>query len=173
MPMPPLSLQQQPLPEGKGSPPPTYSPPPLAATCCRVGLHASCTGVGVMLNLVITRPLTEGAGKSHSQKTQQQKMEKKRRKTYREVSGMTLKTRPDIDGPAGQGLLPGCDPRPLTLAGGGVVPTGSCPAYRSPRPSARDFPTEAVGEASSGYDSATHGRQSAPRSAQLARPHLR
>ena len=81
-----------------------------------------------MLNPIIARPLTEGAGKSHSKKIQQQKIEKKQRKTYQEVSGMTLKERPDVDGPAGHGPLPGYDPRPLTLAEGRVIPTGSCPA---------------------------------------------
>ena len=48
----------------------TLFPPLLAVTRCRVGLHASCMGVGAMLNPVITRPLIEGAGKSHSKKTQ-------------------------------------------------------------------------------------------------------
>ena len=51
-----------------------------------------------MLNPVIARPLTESVGKSHSKKTQQQKIEKKQRKTYREVSGMNMKARPDIVG---------------------------------------------------------------------------
>jgi len=50
-----------------------------------------------MLNPVIARPLTEGAGKSHSKKAQQQKIEKKQRKTYRVVSGTTLKARPDVN----------------------------------------------------------------------------
>ena len=48
----------------------TLFPSLLAVTRRRVGLHASCMGVGVMLNPVIARPLTEGVGKSHSKKTQ-------------------------------------------------------------------------------------------------------
>jgi len=58
----------------------TLFPSLLAATCYRVGLHASCTGVGAMLNPIIARPLTEGVGKSHSKKIQQHKIEKKQRK---------------------------------------------------------------------------------------------
>ena len=85
-----------------------------------------------MLNPVIAWPLTESAGKSHSKKTQQQKIEKKQRKTYWEVSGMTLKARLDVERPAGQGPLPGCNPCPLTSAGGRVIPTGYCPACGSP-----------------------------------------
>ena len=54
-----------------------------------------------MLNPIIARSLTKSGGKSHSKKTQQQKIEKKQRKTYREVSGMTLKPKPDVDGPVG------------------------------------------------------------------------
>ena len=107
-------------------------PPPLTTTRCRVGLQASCTRVGAMLNPVIARPLTKGVGKSKSKKTQQQKIKKKQRKTYQEVSGTTLKERPDVNRPTGQGPLPGYDPCPLTSVGGGVVPTGSCPAYGSP-----------------------------------------
>ena len=54
----------------------TLFPPPLTATRCRVGLQVSYTGVGAMLNPVITQPLTESVGKSHSKKTQQQKIKK-------------------------------------------------------------------------------------------------
>ena len=94
-----------------------------------------------MLNPIIAWPLTKNAGKSYSKKTQQQKIKKKQRKTYQEVSGTTLKARPDVDGSIGQGPLLGCDPRPLTSAGGRVIPTGSCPACGLPQPMAWDFPT--------------------------------
>ena len=62
---------------------------------------------------------------------------------------MTLKPRPDIDGPVGRGPLPSSDPCPLTSAEGGVVPISSYPACGSPRPSTRDASTEAVDGASS------------------------
>ena len=131
MPPPPLPPYQQPTRGGttlgrKGFTVATLFPSPLAATRYRVGLQVSYIGVGAMLNPIIARPLTESAGKSHSKKTQRRKIEKKQRKTYREVSGTTLKARPNVDGPAGQGPLPDCDPRPLSSAGGGVIPTGSC-----------------------------------------------
>ncbi|XP_066316669.1 nucleoporin NSP1-like [Miscanthus floridulus] len=122
----------------------TLLPPSLAATRYRVGLQISCTGVGATRNPSIPRPLTESAGKSPSEKAQTTE-----RKTYREVSGTTLKVEPDVDGPAGRGPLPGSDPCPLTSDGSEVILTGSFPAYGSLRPPARDSPTGAAGGASS------------------------
>ncbi|XP_066341595.1 cell wall protein DAN4-like [Miscanthus floridulus] len=116
----------------------------------RVGLQVSCTGVRETLNPDIPRPLTESVGKSPSEKAQPAEYRKTiERKTYRKVSGTTLKAGPDVDRPAARGPLPGCDPCPLTLDGGGVIPTGSCPACGSLRPLARDSPTGAVDGASS------------------------
>ena len=120
-------------PEREGLTAAILLPPPLVATRCRVGLHASRTEVGAMLNPVIPRPLTEGAGESHSkEKLNSKRLERNKVKTYREANGMTLKARPGVDGTARHGALLGYDPCPLTLAGDGVIPTGSCLAYGSP-----------------------------------------
>ena len=71
---------------------------------------------------------------------------------------MTLKAGLDDNGPTGRGPLPDCNPCPLTLDGGEVIPTGSGPACGSLRPLARDSPTRAAGGASFDYKShATQG----------------
>ena len=58
----------------------TLFPPPLAATRYRVGLHASCMGVGAMLNPIITRPLTESVGKSHSKRLNGERLKRNKEK---------------------------------------------------------------------------------------------
>ena len=130
-----------------------------------------------MLNPIITWPLTEVAGKSHSKKTQQQKIKKKQRKTYREVSGTTLKPRPDADGPAGQGPLPGYDPRPLTSVGAEssqpapAWPGGHCDLWlRTRRPEQQAGHPLAVSHVLA-LVPATHGCKPAPLTAWPARPH--
>ena len=106
-----------------------------ATVCCKVGLQSSHMGVGAMLNPNNICRCQKGMGQSHSEKLNN-KIEKKQRKAYQDVSGMTLEPRPNINRPARRGPLPGCDPCPLTSGGGGVDPTDSYPARESPRPSA-------------------------------------
>ena len=83
--------------------------------------------VGAILIPDIPKPLTEAMGQSHSnKKLNQQKNKRKQRKTYQVASGTTLKADLNLDAPARRGPLPDRDQRSFTLAGGKVIPTGSC-----------------------------------------------